>query len=409
MELENIIDKNEKECPIRQDDFKPKRNLKNILKSNTILISIILSIIIGFSVGITLKYTNSKDSDLALWLVLPGKLFLRSLRLFIIPVIFFGVLNATSSLNTSSNTKLTLICFLFVLTTHLVACLIGIAGSFTFLTMSTKINGTETTTQSNQRDLKTQKTVYDIFVDILNNLIPKNIFKATMYQEFTKYEILNTINSTSVERKRTTMDVPDTNVLGILTFAILLGMATGAIGEKGQSFRALIQSVNHVVMTVLRWIITLGPIGFTSLIIDAVLNMNDLQKNLKELGIFIAVVTSCCILYGVVVLSITCFLFIRKNPLKYYLYFFDPILLAFASTSSGVCIHRSIEICENKLNLNPIVTRFSFPFYTALQADGSAMFITMSTIFLAYFNNITLTFSDYLIILIMASILCLSL
>ena len=109
------------------------------------------------------------------------------------------------------------------------------------------------------------------------------------------------------------------------------------------------------------------------------------------------------------VLSITSFLFIRKNPFKYYLHFFDPILLAFASTSSSVCIHRSIETCEDKLHLNPIITRFSFPFYTALQADGSAMFITMSTIFLAYFNNYTLSISDYLIILTMASILCLSL
>jgi solute carrier family 1 (high affinity glutamate transporter) protein 2 len=365
MELEEINHKQKEinfhEDVMQQEKIKRKRNFKKHLKSNIILISIIISTIIGFSVGITLKYSNMKNSEISAWLILPGKLFLRCLRLFIIPVIFFGVLNATSSLNTSSNTKLTSICFLFVFATHIIACLIGIAGSFIFSTFRT--NSTQILTSATQRDL-TQKTVYDIFVDILNNLIPKNIFKATMYQEFTKYELVNsTVNSSIIERKRITNDVPDTNVLGILTFAIIIGMATGSIGEKGQSFRSLIQSINHVVMKVLRWIILLGPIGFISLIIDAVLNIN-LENNLKELAIFVVVVVSCCLFYGIIVLSVACFVFTRKNPFKHYLNFLDPILLAFASTSSGVCIHRSIETCENKLYLNPIITRFSFPFYT---------------------------------------------
>ena len=416
MELVKVVNNENQQmsllgCNNKQPKVKSKESLRKKIKSNFILISIILSITIGFSVGVALKYNNFKDSETAAWLILPGKLFLRSLRLFIMPVIFFGVLNATSSLSMASNAKLSLTCFAFVLATHLVACSIGIGGSFIFMAINTKSNAIETNFAT-LRDLKTQKKIYDIIVDILNNLIPKNIFKATMYQEFTQYEIVNITdaskNTTSM-LKRKTLDVPDTNVLGILTFSILLGMATGSIGKKGDAFRALIQSINHVVMTILRWLIMFGPIGFTSLIIEAVLNMNDLKTNLKELGIFILVVTSCCIFYGVIVLSITSFLFIRKNPFKYYLHFFDPILLAFASTSSSVCIHRSIETCEDKLHLNPIITRFSFPFYTALQADGSAMFITMSTIFLAYFNNYTLSISDYLIILTMASILCLSL
>jgi Na+/H+-dicarboxylate symporter len=396
---EYLLNKHEK------NQIKSKNSLVKLLKSNLIIISIISSIIIGFSIGICLKYTDS--SNVSPWFILPGKLFLRALRLFILPVIFFGVLNATSSINTSSNAKLSSICLLFVLTTHIIACSIGIGGSFLFKIINKKFENVVT---NKQRDIKTQKNFYDIFVDILNNLIPKNIVKATMYQEFTQYDVIgNSTDNSTVLRTRKTVDVPDTNVLGVLTFAILIGMATGSIGKKGDAFRSLVQSINHIVMTCLRWIIMFGPLGFASLIIDAILSMNDLEKNLKELGIFILIVTSCCIFYGVVVLSVACFLFARKNPFKYYFNFFDPILLAFASTSSGVCIHRSIETCEDKLKLNPIICRFSLPFYTALQADGSAMFITMSTIFLAYFNNYTLSFSDYVIILVMSSILCLSL
>lgn len=88
----------------------------------------------------------------------------------------------------------------------------------------------------------------------------------------------------------------------------------------------------------------------------------------------------------------------RKNPLKLYLVFMEPMLLAFASTSTAVCISESIEVCETKLKIDGRITKFGIPFYTALQSDGSLIFIVMASSFLADFSGVDLSASDYLVI-----------
>jgi Na+/H+-dicarboxylate symporter len=69
-------------------------------------------------------------------------------------------------------------------------------------------------------------------------------------------------------------------------------------------------------------------------------------------------------------------------------------------------MHKSLEICENKLKIDKSISRFTIPFFTTLQADGSAIFIVISTIFLANYSNFTLNTIDYVIVLIETSILC---
>ncbi len=91
------------------------------------------------------------------------------------------------------------------------------------------------------------------------------------------------------------------------------------------------------------------------------------------------------------------FLFTRKNPLKLYLVFIEPMLLSFASTSGAVCISKSIEMCDS-LKMDKRISKFSIPFYTALQSDGSAIFIVMACTFLAEYAGVSLSVSDYSVI-----------
>jgi len=104
----------------------------------------------------------------------------------------------------------------------------------------------------------------------------------------------------------------------------------------------------------------------------------------------------------------------RQNPFKYYFYFLEPALLAAASTSGAVCMHKSLEICEQKLKMDQRISRFTIPFYTALQADGSAIFIVISTCFMANYSNTNtnedlLSIRDYIVVLVETAILCICL
>lgn len=383
-----------------------KKKFKTWLKSNLMFIAIILSIIIGFSIGLGIRLSSLSENDNKLWFTLPGKLFIRSLELLIIPVIFFGVVSATSMLNPKTNAKLSLICVIFIYGSHLVACVLGITSSFAFSLMSN--NRTNNAFIKNSKIQRIEKNFYDIVSDIFRSLIPKNIIRATINQEITKYNPVEDENGT-ITFKRSVVFIDGTNLLGILVFALFIGIASSIIGEKGAAFRSFIESTNYVFTKVLSWFIMIAPIGIASLIIDTVLDINDFKQTLAEIGLLTVLVTSTCLFYGIIVLSIVLFLFIRKNPFIYFLYFAEPILLAFASTSGAVCIHKAIEVCEQKLKMNPTITRFSLPFFTALQSDGSSIFITLSSVFLARINNIELSLSDYVVIILLTSILCLSL
>jgi len=90
-----------------------------------------------------------------------------------VPVVFVGVVAATSGLSAKSNLKLTSICMGLIMLTHILATLTAVVGSFVLLELtSEKVN--ETNINFGNRENEQQKTTYDIIADILFNMIPKN-------------------------------------------------------------------------------------------------------------------------------------------------------------------------------------------------------------------------------------------
>lgn len=164
-----------------------------------------------------------------------------------------------------------------------------------------------------------------------------------------------------------------------------------------------------MIILVLRWLIMFSPIGIASLIIDAIYEVDDLGESFKKIGLFTGLCVAALLFYGIIVLGTMFFAFTRKNPLRYFISFLEPTLLAFASTSGAVCIHKSIDICEKDIKMDSRLARFTIPFYTALQADGSSIFIVMACAFLSNYSGISLTAGDYVVIIIMTCILCLCL
>ncbi len=194
-------------------------------------------------------------------------------------------------------------------------------------------------------NIEKQKTTYDIIADILRSLVPKNIIKAATNQEITRY----VLNENQTTYKRTVQYIEGTNILGILVFALLIGLATSVLDEKAKLFRDFFKAANDVVILVLKWLILLAPIGIASLIIEAIIDIEDLGESFKRIGLFAGVCVAVLIFYGTFVLGLMVFVLTRKNPFKYYYYFLESMLLAFASTSGAVCIHKNLEICEHKV------------------------------------------------------------
>ncbi len=191
--------------------------LLKLIRKNILLVCIIFSIFVGFGIGFVLRIYANDNKSVIQWVTLPGELFIRALQLFIVPVVFVGVVAATSGLSAKSNLKLTSICMGLIMLTHILATLTAVVGSFVLLELtSEKVN--ETNINFGNRENEQQKTTYDIIADILFNMIPKNIIKTTTDQEITSYI---KVNGTF---KRKVVYIEGSNVLGLLVFALLLGL-----------------------------------------------------------------------------------------------------------------------------------------------------------------------------------------
>ena len=384
-----------------------KTNTKNKfidqIKKNFFILSIALALIVGFLIGFLIKNSSYKNSELELWVKLPGTIFIRSLELLILPVIFIGVVAACSSISPEKNLKITLFSLCFIMGSHLITTIIGTIGSLILISF---IDLKTSQISKSSTILKPQKQTFDIISDILRNIIPKNIIKASTHQEITVYS-LSTSNSSVYTRSVQYID--GTNLLGILFFAILLGLATSILADEASFFKTFFSTANKVLVLILKWLITLFPIGLASLIASTILEIEDISESFRQIGLFTLICVLSILFYCFIILPLVIMVFTRKNPIKYYWHFLEPMLLAFASTSGAVCIHKGIDICENKLKMNQLFARFILPFYTTLKSDGSAIFITISCCFLAHQSGHVMSLSDYSVVIIETSILCLCL
>lgn len=66
---------------------KAENKFIKFVKTNALLISILVAIVVGFGIGLLLKNTSWNNTDNVLWFTLPGNLFIRALELLILPVI----------------------------------------------------------------------------------------------------------------------------------------------------------------------------------------------------------------------------------------------------------------------------------------------------------------------------------
>ena len=383
----------------------------NFIKPNFIAIG--LGIIVGFSLGIIFKLTSNSNSAAALWFKLPGILFIRMKQLLILPIIFFGIIASTSSLDIKKNAGMSIAALLITLLCITVASIVGLVGSFSFSILIDKPN--ENSNVNHQKQINTDRSIYDIFSDFSRNIIADNILKAGLYTELTQYTISNkmknekTSNETILVKNKDILNLFNPNLIGILIIAYIIGIAASSLQERGEIFRSLIQSINEIFFKILHKTSKLAPFGIGSLIFAAVIDISDLDKTFKQLWIFVAITISCSLFYTFCFQSLLVFLITRTNPFSYFPKFIELIMLAFASSSSAVCISKGMYICEQKIHIAQSISRFAVPLFTTIKPDGSALFVTLATVFLAKINNYSVGFSEYGLIFVLTCTNALSL
>lgn len=185
-------------------------------------------------------------------------------------------------------------------------------------------------------------------------------------------------------------------VLPVVVFALFFGIAAASLGKSGKIITDFFDAVSHVMFRITNYVMAFSPFGVFGAIAAVVAH--------QGLGILLNYVYliftfySGLLLFIFVILALIC-VFCRIKFLNLLSHIKEPILLAFSTASSEAAMPKTIESLERFGCSNRIVS-FVLPLGYSFNLDGSMMYITFATMFIAQAYGIPMSVGDQVVMLL---------
>ena len=171
------------------------------------------------------------------------------------------------------------------------------------------------------------------------------------------------------------------NVLAIVIFALFLGIALVAGGERYRNLLNLLQESLELTLRIVGWIMRLAPFGILALLAKLVATQD--IGLLTVLGEFVLVVLGTTLLHGVVVLPLALFLITGVGPLRFWRGAREALVTAFATSSSAATLPVTLRCTEQHLHVKPEIAGFVVPLGASCNMDGTALYEAAAALFVA--------------------------
>lgn len=179
-------------------------------------------------------------------------------------------------------------------------------------------------------------------------------------------------------------------ILPIVVFSLFFGVATASLGNKGKIVVDFFDSISHIMFKVTNYVMAFAPLGVFGAIAAVVAK--------QGIGILSGYIYLIACFYGGLIVFVFVVLMgiciaIRVPFLKLLRILQEPILLAFSTASSESAMPKTIESLERFGCPNRIVS-FVLPLGYSFNLDGSIMYMTFATMFIAQAYGIPLSTGD---------------
>lgn len=331
---------------------------------------LLVGVLLGPSVGLLEAQTAVTVGN---WLALPGRLFLATIQMIVIPLVVASVIRGlAASENIEQLKKLGVRVTLFFAATTALAAALGltVAGlikpghSLTGLATATAALDTETTTPA--------RPGMEDLPDTVIGLLPGNPLDAMVQGE----------------------------MLQIVIFAIVFGIALVSMAPKqAKPMLDLLGSLQEVCMTVVRAAMKLAPLAVFGLMAQLTTKIG--LGALLGMAIYVAtVVTGLLLMMGVYLLLLR--VFIGEKPGNFLRSTRDVLLLAFSTSSSATVMPLSIKTAEQHFKVRPSISQFVIPLGATINMNGTALYQSVATVFLAQVYGVDLSWGALSLIVAMA-------
>ena len=333
-------------------------------------VRILIGMVSGIVVGLLIQFSTSPEAWIQTFLVhgildTGGTLFVASLRLMVVPLVFVSLVCGASNLaDGAAMGRLggkTL--GLYLMTT---AIAISLALSLALIVSPGESGSFATTTEYSPRETPS-------FKEVVIGIFPTNPVAA----------------------------MAEGKMLQIIVFALLFGIAIAKVGTPGQKIKAAFEDLNAILMRLILMLVQVAPIGVFCLMAKLFTTVGWAQ--IADLATYFITVVSALVIHLVVVYPIILTLLARVNPISFFGKMREPMVFAFSTSSSGATLPITLRTVRERLGVSNQIASFSVPLGATINMDGTAIMQGVATVFIAQVYPVDLVFADYLTVIITAT------
>ena len=298
-----------------------------------------------------------------------GTIFMRLLKMIIVPLIIFSITSGVASLGDSKTLgRMGAKTFGYYFLTSILAIITGL-----LLTNIIRPGvGVEFSGMGGDFDPASLNKP-DSLAGILIRMIPLNPIKA----------------------------MADGDMLGIIFWSILFGFSITRLSGKPQEFFINFFAYGFkAMMKLTQGIIVLLPIGVFGLITTAVANSG--IDVFKAVGKYIITISIGLSIHFLVILPLVFFIFTKINPLKHWKAMASAFATAFSTSSSGATLPVTIDCIENNVGVSNRTTSFVLPLGATINMDGTALYECAGVLFISQALGIDLSISQQVVVVMTA-------
>ena len=338
-----------------------------------VLIGLVLGIALGVLLGPDFELISpERTTVLTGWLALPGQIFLRLVKMIIIPLVFSSIIiGLVSSGDPAFLKKIGPRLILYFTVTTTLAILIGFGVAFLIKPGNYIKTGQVPDTQNVEESSASAQVAeeFDIPQSIVN-ILPENPLQTMLSGE----------------------------MLGVVIFTIIIGIALLAIENRyAEPLVRMLEAVQQICLTIVRWAMELAPFAVFGLMTQITSQIG--LEALTGLGLYVTTVLAG-LLGLIVVYLLIVWLFSYLRPTHFMRSVREVQLLAFSTSSSAAVMPLSIKTAEDKLNVRPTIAQFLIPVGATINMDGTALYQAVATVFLAQVFGVELDLATLALVVV---------
>lgn len=345
-----------------------------------ILIGMLAGVLIGIA-ALTFQQTGFVNNWVRPW----GQVFIRLLQLIAVPLVFVSLVKGVIGLSDIGKfSRIGIRTIILYLLTTAFAVTVGMSLGLVVRPGQFVDRQTVVSMQENYKSVVEQKKAE---ADTMKNSGPLSFLEEVVPDNF--------VAATSDNRK----------MLQVIFFAVLFGIAALCIERtKIVPVEQLFDSLYHILLKVIDFVIMFAPYGVTALMAGLVIDFSGNLSMFGALAVYaITVVGGLLFLLGVFYPTLIS-LFTKMKPNFFIKAMYPVQLFAFTTSSSAATLPLNLETTENKLGVSNEVTSFVLPVGATVNMDGTSCYQAIAVLFIAQVIGIDLTLMQLFTILLMTII-----